>query len=189
MGDYLTDRYDYRPLAVAGVITGIIGLCNYILTNLLALGKLVEWLSGGQIGFATGVIVLAIIMVIYEYLGGMRSVAWTDMLQGIILLLGVTLIFGAIFIHYDGISGMVSGIREHRPEALDPPTAKEARAWWSRLLLFAFGISMYPHAIQRIYAAKSEENAQAVAAVHGFPAARHHSLHGVPGNHRFGAIS
>jgi SSS family solute:Na+ symporter len=157
MGDYLMDRFQLRSLAVAGVIVGIVGLCNYILTNLIALGKLVVWLSGGEIGFATGVIVLAIIMVIYEYLGGMRSVAWTDMLQGSILLVGVVLIFSAIFIHYDGVEGLVAGLQEHKPEALAPPSGAEARAWWDKVVLFGLGISMYPHAIQRIYAAKSEK--------------------------------
>lgn len=155
-GDYLHDRFQLRPLTVCSVALGVVALCNYILTNLLVLGKLVEWLSGGQIGFGTGVIVLACIMIAYEYLGGMRSVAWTDMLQGVILLLGVTLIFAAIYANSDGVAGMVARLREHKPEALLPPTATEAREWWSRIVLFFFGISMYPHAIQRVYAAKSE---------------------------------
>ena len=156
MGDYLNDRFHSRALTVCAVTLGIIALCNYILTNMLVLGRLVEWLSGHQISFSTGVIVLAIIMVVYEYLGGMRSVAWTDMMQGCILLVGVTLIFGAIFFHNDGVSGLVSRLQEHKPEALVPPTATENREWWSRIVLFFFGISMYPHAIQRVYAARSE---------------------------------
>jgi SSS family solute:Na+ symporter len=157
MGDYLTDRFRLRPLTVCAVILGIIALCNYILTNMIVLGRLVEWLSGDAISFSTGVIVLAIIMVAYEFLGGMRSVAWTDMMQGSILLVGVTLIFGAIYLNTDGVEGMIARLHEHKPEALVAPTAAENREWWSRILLFFFGISMYPHAIQRIYAAKSEK--------------------------------
>lgn len=157
MGDYLTDRFHLRPLTVCAVILGIIALCNYILTNMIVLGRLVEWLSADAISFSTGVIVLAVIMVAYEYLGGMRSVAWTDMMQGIILLLGVTLIFGTIFLNNDGITGMLTRLQEHKPEAMVAPTAAENREWWSRIVLFFFGISMYPHAIQRVYSAKSEK--------------------------------
>ncbi|MCB1096314.1 MAG: sodium:solute symporter family protein [Verrucomicrobiae bacterium] len=157
MGDYLTDRFHMRSLTVCAVILGIVALCNYILTNMLVLGKLVVWLSGGGISFTTGVIVLAVIMVAYEFLGGMRSVAWTDMMQGLILLLGVTLIFGAIFYYNDGVTGMIERLHEHKPQALVAPTAAENREWWSRIVLFFFGISMYPHAIQRVYSAKSEQ--------------------------------
>ena len=58
-------------------------------------------------------IVLAIVMLIYETLGGMRSVAWTDVTQGIILLLSLGFIAFALFFHgVVGFDGMSRGKRK-----------------------------------------------------------------------------
>ena len=64
------------------------GLANYILENLVAMGHGVEAISGGRLNFMQGVLLLVGVMLIYESLGGMRSVAWTDVVQGSLLLVG-----------------------------------------------------------------------------------------------------
>ena len=156
LGDYVQDRFSFRPLTILIVLIGIFGLANYVLTNLLALGKLAEVVSGDRIDFNYAVIGLAIVMLIYETLGGMRSVAWTDVTQGIILLISLGFIAFALFFHLGGPAGVAEGLENARPEIWDPPDMKQKITWLSSALLFFFGISMYPHAVQRIYAAKDE---------------------------------
>jgi SSS family solute:Na+ symporter len=156
LGDYVQDRFGYRPLTVFIVMLGILGLANYVLTNLLALGKLTEVVSGGQVGFNVAVVLLAAVMVSYETLGGMRSVAWTDVIQGIILLVSLCFIAFALFVHLGGPAGVAEGLEAANPKVWDPPTGMQKVGWLSSALLFFFGISMYPHAIQRIYAARNE---------------------------------
>ena len=113
--------------------------------------------SDGQVNFNQAVIVLAIVMLIYETLGGMRSVAWTDVTQGIILLLSLGFIAFALFFHLGGPAGVAEGLEAARPDIWSPPELEQKITWLSSTLLFFFGISMYPHAIQRIYAAKNEK--------------------------------
>ncbi len=155
-GDYLQDRYQWRPLTVLGVLLGLFALMNYLLTNLLALGKVTVLVSGGSVSFETGVIVLAFIMVAYEWLGGLRSVAWTDVIQGIILLIGIVTVFIGLQVVYGGLPGIEQDLTASRETIWDAPSARQKVTWLSTLLIFFFGISMYPHAIQRIYAAKNE---------------------------------
>ena len=62
LGDYVQDRFSFRPLTILIVLIGIFGLGNYVLTNLLALGKLAEVVSGNRIDFNHAVIGLAIVM-------------------------------------------------------------------------------------------------------------------------------
>jgi SSS family solute:Na+ symporter len=120
------------------------------------MGHIVEASTGGQVPFIYGVLALSLIMVIYETLGGLRSVAWTDLIQGIILLLGCALIFIAIEYQYGGLSTTAEYYINNREQAWASPTGEEKRVWLSTLLIVIFGISIYPQAIQRIYAAKSE---------------------------------
>ncbi|MDP6358501.1 MAG: sodium:solute symporter family protein [Planctomycetota bacterium] len=154
-GDFLQDRFGCRALTNLATILFIIALANYVLTNLKAIGAIVESTTGGNVSAVAGIIGLSLIMVVYETLGGMRSVAWTDMIQGILLLLGCVLIFAVIQMHYGGLSGAAEELMQ-KEEFWKPPAAQAKVTWMSRLLLIALGISIYPHAVQRIFAAKSE---------------------------------
>lgn len=156
IGDYIQHRYNSRVLTIFAVFLLIIALGNFILTNLKAIGHIVEASTGGQVPFVYGVLALSLIMVIYETLGGLRSVAWTDVIQGVILLLGCAVIFIAIEYQYGGLSSTAEYIMTQEPDKWAPPTWEEKRLWLSTLLIVLFGISIYPQAIQRIYAAKDE---------------------------------
>lgn len=156
-GDYLQLRYGSRLLTVVVTLVAIFALANYILTNLKAIGYIVEFSTGGAVPFAWGVFGLTIIMVAYETLGGMRSVAWTDAIQGVLLFAGVLLLFFLVQVHYGGLSGSVEKLMEARPDFWNAPTGDEKRGWFSTLVVVALGIAVYPHAVQRIYAASSEK--------------------------------
>ena len=157
VGDFIQHRFQSTTLTVTITIIAIIALGNYILTNLKAIGFIIVAATGGQVSFAQGIIVLSLIMVIYETLGGMRSVAWTDMIQGVLLLLGVFLIFITIQSEYGGLAKASEQIQSLRPDFWNPPDWEGKRLWLSTIIIVFFGISVYPHAIQRIYAARDEK--------------------------------
>jgi len=154
VGDFIDYRYSHTLLTMLIVAIGIMALSNYMLTNLKAIGYIVEMATGGMIGFAEGIILMSIVMVIYETLGGMRSVAWSDAIQGILLFLGVLIIFITVLTHYGTPFETSMLLLEHRSELFREPLLEDILKWGSTLILILFGISVYPQAIQRIYAAK-----------------------------------
>jgi len=91
--DFIRDRYKSTLLCCLVGICMFVPSGTYILAQCKSMGDFVEGLSGGQINALWGATFLAIIMFIYETLGGMRSVAWTDVLQGFFMLLGFSLLF------------------------------------------------------------------------------------------------
>jgi len=155
LSDYIQDRFDHRGLAVLVSVSGIVAMGNYILTNLKAIGLAAEAATGGMVTPTQGIVGLALIIVIYESLGGLRSVAWTDVVQGMILLVGCGVVFTAIVVYYDGFGEMAAAVREVRPGFWEPPDLGGCFTWLSTLLVVGLGIAIYPHSIQRIYAAKS----------------------------------
>lgn len=157
IGDYIDHRYEHRWLTYLIVFIGIFALSNYMLTNLKAIGYILEYVTGGWIGLAEGIIAMAFIMVIYETLGGMRSVAWTDAIQGVLLFIGVIIIASVIWVHYGSLEANTSLLMQIRPDFFADPTPEQQVRWASVLVLIFFGISVYPQAIQRIYAAKDEK--------------------------------
>jgi len=157
VGDYIYDRFGSSALRLIVVIICIVALGNYILTNLKAMGYIISFSTGGSVTMAQGIIGLSVIMVVYETLGGMRSVAWTDTIQGVLLLLGCVTIFVAFEYQYNGLSLTAEYFIANNHELWTPPSAEQKRLWLSTLIVVFFSVSIYPHAIQRIYSAKDEK--------------------------------
>ena len=156
VGDYINFRYNSQFLTYLVVGISIFALSNYMLTNLKAIGYIMEYVTGGGIGFTEGIIFMAIIMVIYETLGGMRSVAWTDAIQGVLLFVGVIIIFSVVMINYGSLDSNTALFLQNQPDLFTDVTLANQITWLSVLILIFFGISVYPQAIQRIYSAKNE---------------------------------
>lgn len=159
--DFVQDRYGSRALTLVVTVIMIIVLCNFLLAQLMAMGRAMQGLAhdAGGTAYTAGVIVLALIMVIYGTLGGLRAVAWTDALQGAILAVGFVFLLGLLFDRFGPLEAATRIILERdiangTRKAL-PPDAARCREWLSYILTVGFGICMYPQAIQRIYAARS----------------------------------
>jgi SSS family solute:Na+ symporter/sodium/pantothenate symporter len=153
--DYVYHRFGSPALHIGAVILLVWGLANYVLENLVAMGHAMVTISDGNISFMWGVIILVVVMLTYETLGGMRSVAWTDVIQGTILLAGLGCILFMLLTIDGGLSTAHEVIASEAPEKLAAPDTAGLRTWFSSLILLGFGVSVYPHAMQRLFAAKS----------------------------------
>ena len=96
---------DYFKGDMVRVLTVVVALCfsvPYLGLQLAASGKLFNVLSDGLWGVTTGTWVLAGIVALYVGLGGLRSVAYVDTLQCVLLWFGIVAIG---FIAYDLVGG------------------------------------------------------------------------------------
>jgi len=159
--DYVHDRFRSNVLTVLVTTTLIIVLCNFLLAQLMAMGRAMQGLAqiDQDTAYIGGVVVLATIMVIYGTLGGLRAVAWTDAIQGVILMLGFGVLMVLLFERYGSLTAATQLLMERdiaagTHKAL-PLTGLQYREWLSYILTAGFAVSLYPQAIQRIYAARS----------------------------------
>jgi Na+/proline symporter len=167
-------RYNYKKLSLIITIIGIAVLSNYLLAQLMAMGRAMQGISGDTGGsfYIAGVLVLATIIVIYGTMGGLRAVAWTDAIQGVILLVGFTVLLIILFDKFGPLSkataiiANMDDINNTRKSLV--PDSQTCRLWLSYIIILGFGLSLYPQAIQRIYAAKSEKVLKKSLAVMAF---------------------
>jgi len=156
--DYLEDRFHSRAISLIGSIVMIIALNNYLLAQLMSMGRALQGLAGpyGDEAYNYGVIGLALIMLIYGTLGGIRAIAWTDVIQGGVLMVGVFFLLALLFDEFGPLSLATERITAS-PEAfkISPPSPAMLREWVSYVIVVGMGGALYPHAIQRIYAARS----------------------------------
>lgn len=154
-GDYIAHRFGSPPLTLISTLLMIYALANYTLAQLRAMGAAVEGLTDGAVPSAYGIVTLAVIMVVYETLGGMRSVAWTDMIQGILLLAGFLMLLFMVPGLAGGLPAVVEQLSRIDPAKVQAPTLEGCMNWLSYVFLFGFGAAIYPQAIQRLYASRS----------------------------------
>ena len=156
--DYLEDRYESRVISLIGSIVMIIALNNYLLAQLMTMGRAMQGLAGpfGDEAYNYGVIGLALIMLIYGTLGGIRAIAWTDVMQGGVLLVGFLVLLMLLVDQIGPLSAATARIAAS-PDAFKVARPEPAmlREWLSYVIVIGVGGALYPHAIQRIYAAKS----------------------------------
>ncbi len=154
-GDWVDYRFGSPRLSFLTNLILVVSIANYLLAQLMAMGHVVAGLSGNLVPYWVGVVVLILVIVVYETLGGMRAVAWTDVLQGLMLLVGLV---GLLYVIAPGPAHwkeLTDWLNQNAPEKTAVPDLHVTTRWISFVLLLGFGGAVYPQAIQRIYAAKS----------------------------------
>lgn len=172
--DYLYHRYRSKAIIILATLIMVVGLGNYLLAQLMAMGRAMQGLATVRPdeAYQYGVILLALIMVVYGTLGGLRAVAWTDVIQGAILMAGFAILVIMLFDQYGSLKTATERILN--AEAADtfvkatPPDGNRCREWLSYVLLVGLGGALYPQAIQRIYAAKTAQTLRRSLAVMAF---------------------
>jgi solute:Na+ symporter, SSS family len=156
-GDFIFHRFQSRFLRILVTLIMVYALCNFTLAQMRTLGTAFAGISQGRVPMWVGVVGLALVMLVYESLGGMRSVAWTDSIQGAMLLMGFSLLMVLAFIQFGSIPDALSKLASH-PETMhkvQAPSAEGVRNWFSFIVLVGLGAAIYPQAIQRVYAARN----------------------------------
>ena len=139
--DMLCDHYG-SPVALRLLITlvGFLFAIPYVMMQLKAGGELAAVLfDDSEHAFEAGCIILSIITALYIMIGGMRSVAWTDVLQCVLLISGM--IFGgiALLISTGGLIEFLDQISKLPESSL---TAPGNTGFWQIPMLFTVCLLM-----------------------------------------------
>lgn len=168
--DFLRYRFQSPALALLGTLVMVVAISNFLLAQLMAMGNALEGLVGAEprTVYNVGVIMLALIIVIYETMGGFRAVAWTDTIQGFVLFIGFFILMAMVFREFgsleqatrilmqrEHLEGAASTLAATGPSKTLAPTGDGLREWVSYIVLVGIGGALYPQAIQRIYASRT----------------------------------
>jgi solute:Na+ symporter, SSS family len=155
--DFIEHRFRSPLLSCVTSLLMTIAIANFLLAQLMAMGNAIEGLTTIQPdrAYTGGVIVLALIIVVYETLGGFRAVAWTDVIQGSVLLVGFAILLVLVLREFGSLAEATEIVQRIAPEKAAPPDWLGSNEWASYILLVGIGGALYPQAIQRIYASKS----------------------------------
>jgi SSS family transporter len=161
-GDWIRYRFGSEPgggaLRVGVSLLMTVALANFLLAQLIAMGHVTSQMTADMIPYWAGVIGLAAMILLYETIGGMRAVAWTDAAQAILMMFGLSALLGWLLLGAGGIESVTRQLYSVRPEAVRVPDARECANWFSTILLLGLASVVYPQAIQRVFAARSGQS-------------------------------
>ena len=111
-GEMYSDYYGGSAIRLLTVLVAFLFSVPYLGVQLRASGSLFNVLTDGLIPVNVGMIALSTVVMIYVASGGLKSVAFVDCAQAILLALGITVLGGVVLYYLGGWSGFTGGLAE-----------------------------------------------------------------------------
>jgi SSS family solute:Na+ symporter len=159
IGDFYKKRYG-KGVEVLTSIAVTISYLGWTSAQLTALGLVFNSLSAGAISLDAGIIIGAVVVLIYTTYGGMWSVALTDLFQSVVIVIG--LIYVAVLA--SSLAGGFGTVVQHASDSGKFsfwPTGG-SKEWWAFVAAWAtMAIGSIPQqdVFQRVTSAKDESTA------------------------------
>ena len=169
MLDPLAERYGKRMTALL-FLPALTGELFWTAAILTALGATFGTVLG--IDLTTAILLSAAIAVAYTAMGGLWAVAMTDVIQLIILFVGLALIIPFAVQYTGGLQATYTAYTEEFGAAAGLLPSREALGdaywtWWDYALLLTFGGIPWQVYFQRVLAARDERTAMVLSIVAG----------------------
>jgi SSS family transporter len=158
IGDFYKPRYG-KGVEVLTSVAIVASYLGWTSAQLTALGLVIHVLSGGAIDFNTSILIGAGVVLVYTIFGGMWSVAFTDLFQTVVILIGLTLV--AVLVG-DLAGGATKVLSQAAADGKLNFFPSDSAGWWAMagaFFAFAFGSIPQQDVFQRMTSAKDEKTA------------------------------
>ncbi len=160
IGDFYKKRYN-RTVELASAVAIALSYLGWCSANLVALGIVINTVSGGSISLEQGIVLGACAVGIYTLFGGMWSVALTDLFQTVIIVFGLLYIawlMGGMAGGFDKVWAVAS--EGDRLKFFPDNSPREWLAFVAAFLTMALGSVAQQDVFQRVTSAKDEKVAR-----------------------------
>lgn len=161
--EYLEKRYQSIPVKVIACIIAIFGLSGYVLAQFLSAGKTLVSLF--DFPFAPGVIIGVTVILMYTFIGGYFAVAWTDVIQGLIMIGAMLSVLTLSLIKLGGLGGLNAKLYAIDPTYLsvwgkDLQYEGAYGVIAGAILIYLIGYMGLPHCVNKHMAMESPKTAK-----------------------------
>ena len=163
----LSDRFESKVLSGLIAVVSILAFIQYIALQLKGMAYVLNVTTNGTIPFWLGALLAYGVVLVYVLTSGVRGVAWTNVLQGV-LMLAMAWILGLWLPHkfHGGISNMFASIQAADPQHLLMGTKMSWAKYSSALVVSILGFTMWPHLFMKAYASDSEKTLKKTVALY-----------------------
>ncbi|GKW45914.1 sodium:solute symporter [Planococcus sp. NCCP-2050] len=156
--EFIKVRFNSKLLNIVIPIVLILTLGAYVVAQMKIGGLIGERLLG--IPYTWSVVIIGIVYIFYTAYGGMKAVTLTDFFQGL-LMIGVVIVTGIIALMYgSGPIDLYSAAQAIKPSWTTSETYPYI-AYLGAFIVWATAVTVLPHTVMRIFAAKDEKTGRA----------------------------
>lgn len=155
MGDLLRDRYQSSLLTVIVGVVSVLAFIQYLTLQIKGMAYVFNVLTQGHITFWAGALLAYGIVVVYVATSGVRGAAWSDLLQGILMLV-VAWVLGLYLVNalHPGPEAMFAGIAASDPDLLiigGDGSKMSMMQYSTAIIVSTIGFAMWPHLFSKSY--------------------------------------
>ncbi|WIV65911.1 sodium:solute symporter family protein [Natrialbaceae archaeon AArc-T1-2] len=149
--------YDSDATKLVVLVVQFVWAVPYLAIQAMGGGILFETITDGAMSFTQGAVLISVVTAVYLTLGGLRSVAWSDVLQGLSM---VVLLIAALVWLYPSLEPTAAAQTLATETGHLEPAGDRGfftpGIWLSFLLMNTMAIIAYPQMFQRFLAAEDE---------------------------------
>jgi len=156
--ELLSDRYQSKAVGATAAILALIFLVPYAAVQLMGVGFLMSGVSQGAIPVFAGIIVAVLCAIAWSSIAGLRSVAWTDAFQALVMIIVSAVVLGVVITHLGGFGAFFGKLEAAVPGLLTVPTS--GGSWNINMFIglslpWFFFLVSNPQVSQRLFIPKS----------------------------------
>jgi len=142
----------------------------YLALQIIGAGYILENITNEAIPYIWGATLLTLFTIAYVWIGGMKSVAKTDLKQGLLM---IFLMVVAVIVIANSLGGLTTAnekVYEIQPDLFSRVGVGNAfppKKWFSLLIFWIFCIPMFPQIFMRFYIAKDIDTLKKSALLYG----------------------
>jgi SSS family transporter len=157
--DAVLARYGSRAASGSAAVAILVGTIGYLGAQLMALGTLIEAVLGlraslGAWSLAAAVAIGLAVLLFYSVAGGMMAGVYTDVFQGILMVLAAVAVFGYAMAAGGGWGAVVHSIASSERfgrQFLEPLGETPALTAMGFFFVFGIGVLGQPHMLHKFY--------------------------------------
>ncbi len=158
LNDMLYARYQSRLLVWFASLSLLVAFVGAMTVQFVGGARLLETAAG--IPYSYGLLIFGITIALYTSFGGFRASVLNDALQGLVMLVGTTILLVAVIYKAGGLSSAISTLNAIDPKLVSPQGADDIlsgpflASFW---VLVCFGVIGLPHTAVRCISYKDSK--------------------------------
>ncbi|WP_085523167.1 sodium:solute symporter family protein [Tuberibacillus sp. Marseille-P3662] len=155
---FFQKRYQNKALPILIGILSLLAFIQYLATQMKGMAYIFNIMTDGQVPFWLGALIAYGIVVVYVATGGLRAAAWSDVFQGLLMIIISWVVGIAVVVQLHGDGGsMFSAINEAKPGFLEighEGSTMSPVSYTTTILVSLLGLLMWPHLFSKSYSSK-----------------------------------
>jgi SSS family transporter len=156
LGDFFEVRFGKRTELVASAFLAP-PYVGYIAAQLVAMGLILNVVAGLELWH--GVVISAVVVTFYTYIGGMWAISITDFIQSIIIIVGLLVLAFVLAAKAGGVAHVINQVPEHNFKFFPNGNLREIIGWFAAWAVLGLGSLPSQDVFQRAMSSGSANTA------------------------------